>query len=1258
MSLPLGAVLERDGTRVSLFSAHATGVTLCLFDQSGAETDRKPLTRDGDVWSAHLPNVGEGQLYGYRVDGPYAPLDGHRFNANKLLIDPYAKALSGEIIEHPSLYGHHGEDDLSFNAEDSAPYMPKAIVTAPSRQRHWTRPQTKWSETVLYEAHAKGLTKRHPNIAPSLRGTIDALADPAIIDHLTALGVTALELLPLQQFHSEPRLTQMGLSNYWGYNPINYFVPHADYLGPNGEDGIRRTIAALHKAGIEVILDVVYNHTAESWHLGPTLSFKGIDNASYYALQEDRRFYINHTGTGNMLDMRCEAVRDLTLASLRHWVTEYGVDGFRFDLAPTLGRMGHGFDSRAPMFDAIANDPILSSVKRIAEPWDIGPHGYQLGNFPAGWAEWNDEYRDAVRSFWRGDDHAQKALAGKLLGSAERFDHDHRPAWSSINFLAAHDGFTLHDTVSFHHKHNHANGEENRDGHGHNLSDNFGVEGASNDPDISARRRARKAAMLATLLFSQGTPMLLAGDEFGQTQDGNNNAYCQDNETTWLNWDTADQALLEQTRALITLRRDYPHFRQAQFLHGEPLGDTELPNVDWIHPDGQRMRSDDWDNPALSCFGVALALEGEPMLAIFLNRGGEASVDLSERWTAKLGKRDLQGDAVALFELPAGEVPDWERPSRLRAHAHAHGLLPGYRDVSGQWHDMSDATRAALLNALDVDLSKRPAASRETDTISAPIFGVEALSARHGVWGVTTALYAVHSQTSWGIGDFDDLAKLAETLAPTGADFLGINPVLSLFPSAPHLFAPYSVSSREFLNVMHIAPHLLPEWTDEAPTALSEMTVDYAAVYAAKTAAFEQAFATFSKLPQDHPRQTAFLAFKQERGEALSLHCLYDVLFESLPLDQQTYAGWKNFPPEHHDPRTDASRAALSTHKVRIDYFAYLQWTAHTQLAQAQARANSAGMAIGLYLDLPVGVTQGSSDVWRDPEAFAAGISLGAPGDAANPAGQRWDLLPLRPDRFGNGEAAEAVFRRALRATMQVAGAVRVDHVLGLMRSFWIPEDADGGYATYPFDRLLDIIAEESRAAKCVVFGEDLGTVPDGFRDRMAARGMMGCSVQMIERGHQAEMLPRESARTLAMTAWSNHDFPTVAGFWTGRDLEWRQQLGIGLASLDHERAQRERDKQVMADLAGLDAVPEKLSARDMAQLQAYLAGGPSLAFAVQLDDVLLSQDQPNVPGTTTEQPNWRGRTRLSIEQIGTDPDVAAVLSAIDAAHKASKRSI
>ena len=827
-----------------------------------------------------------------------------------------------------------------------------------------------------------------------------------------------------------------------------------------------------------------------------------------------------------------------------------------------------------------------------------------------------------------------------MLGSAARFQG--RPPWSSVNLLSAHDGFTLHDTVSYDHKHNHANGEHNRDGHGHNLSDNMGTEGP--DPALEAARRARKTAMLATLAFSHGTPMILAGDEFGQTQGGNNNAYCQDNETTWLDWADADSALQDTVRKLLSLRARYPHFHPDAHRHGARSG--ALRDAVWITPEGREMGEADWAKDDLPSLGLALALPGEPTLALFLNRAGARRVGLADNWSCVFGSRDLSGDAVALFELPAGQLPEWESGAAL-AHADALGLHRDYTTVAGERVEMNDATRAALLEALGTDLTATPRLAFERSAPGPDVFGAGGLRERGGVWGVTVPLYGLHSDRSWGVGDFEDLARTAESLAPLGADFVGLNPVHALYAGAPHLYAPYSASSREWLNVMHIAPDRLPEWSGERPDFAGGNTVDYAAAYAAKTAAFENAFAAFEALPDTHTRKRDFASFVDAGGESLHLHTLFDTVFERLPTEQQTYAGWQAFPPELHDPRGKAARAFARKYAERLRYHAWLQWNARLQLDDAQARARAAGMAVGLYLDLAVGVNAGSSDVWRNRDAFVPGVSLGAPGDAANPDGQRWSLAPLRPDRMGEGEPAAKAFRAALRATMQSAGAVRVDHVLGLLRSFWIPEHAPGGYASYPFERLVDIIAEESAAHRCIVFGEDLGTVPPGFRDRMAARALMGCAVQLIERDSHGRLLPPEHARELSLTAWTNHDFPTVQGFWTGADLDARERLGIGVDSLGWEREQRTRDRAAIATMAGLDGVPDTLSADDMARLQGVLAASPALAFAVPVEDLLLSPHQPNLPGTTDEAPNWRRRIPASVEDLASVPSLVTIARAI-----------
>src|SRR3954470_2221498 len=575
---PLGATWDGRGVNFALFSAHAAAVDLCLFEPTGRrETDRIRLPRRTDqVWHVYVEDLRPGQLYGYRVDGPYEPQRGHRFNRHKLLIDPYARQLFGRIRWHDALFGyklgtHRG--DLA-DRRDSAPMMPKCVVEDPSHTWGDDRPPRRpWVDTVIYEAHVKGLPELHPDVPGPVRGTYAALGHPAVIEHLVKLGVTAVELLPIHAFADDRFLVEKGLRNYWGYSTLAYFAPEPRYLGEDGVLGFKAAIRALHDAGIEVILDVVYNHTAEGSHLGPTLSLRGVDNASYYKISpENPRFTWDSTGTGNTLDLSHPRVLQLVLDSLRHWVESYHVDGFRFDLASALARDPHDFTERAGFLRAAGQDPILSNVKLIAEPWDVGEGGYRVGGFPPGWSEWNDKYRDTVRQYWRGDEGQLAELASRVTASSDHYNHHGRRPWASVNFVTAHDGFTLHDLVSYDGPHNEANQEAS--GHADNKSWNSGAEGPTEDPAINALRQQRKRNMLATLLLSQGVPMLLAGDERGHTQQGNNNAYCQDNETSWLDWETlsdADRALQDFARRLIALRRANPAFRRQRFFTGAPL---------------------------------------------------------------------------------------------------------------------------------------------------------------------------------------------------------------------------------------------------------------------------------------------------------------------------------------------------------------------------------------------------------------------------------------------------------------------------------------------------------------------------------------------------------------------------------------------------------------------------------------------------------------------------------------------------------------
>jgi isoamylase len=617
---PLGATFDGEGVNFAVFSEHATRISVCIFSDDGQlETHRLDLPeRNGDVWHGYVSGLRPRLMYGLRADGPYAPHHGHRFNANKLLLDPYAKRITGHPVWHDALMGYTVGDargDLSFDRRDSAPYMPRCVVEDPSFSWGADRPPGhRDAESILYEAHVKGFTAGFPGAdAP---GTFLALGSDPVLDYLTDLGITAIELLPVHAFLDDRFLVEKGLTNYWGYQTIGFFAPEPRYLHAGQIAEFQYMVARLHAAGIEVILDVVYNHTGEGNETGPTLSFRGLDNLSYYRLAPDMRGYINDTGTGNTVNVDHPMVLRMILDSLRYWVEVMHVDGFRFDLCSTLGRTARGFDRGAAFFDAIRQDPVLTNVKLIAEPWDIGPGGYQLGAFPPPFMEWNDKYRDGVRRFWRGDEGHVPVMADRLTGSALQFDHSGRPATASINMLTAHDGFTLADVVSFTERHNEANGEDNRDGHEANWSDNFGVEGPSSSPSIRAARALRRRNMMATLLLCQGTPMILAGDEVGNSQGGNNNAYCQDNETGWIEWAHADTDFLAFTRRMIAFRRNHPILRQQRFLHARERALDGLEDLFWWRPDGTPMTQADWDDPEASVLCAELRMaSGTPSYA-------------------------------------------------------------------------------------------------------------------------------------------------------------------------------------------------------------------------------------------------------------------------------------------------------------------------------------------------------------------------------------------------------------------------------------------------------------------------------------------------------------------------------------------------------------------------------------------------------------------------------------------------------------------
>jgi isoamylase len=615
---PRGATWDGEGVNFSLFSAAAERVELCLFEPNGRhELQRIQLReRTDEVWHCYLPEARPGQLYGYRVHGPYKPELGYRFNPHKLLVEPYARHLTGTLRWSDAHFGYrvgHRLEDLSFDRRDSAPGMPKCRVIDPAFTWGEDRPpRVPWQDTVIYELHVRGLTMRHPGVPPALRGTYAGLACQPVIDHLKQLGVTTVELMPVHYFVDDRHLVEKGLRNYWGYNSLGFFAPDMRYSSTGRVSEFKTMVKTLHSAGIEVILDVVYNHTAEGNQLGPTLSLRGIDNTAYYrVVASDPRYYMDYTGTGNTLNMRHPRVLQLIMDSLRYWVLEMHVDGFRFDLASALARELHEVNRLGAFFDIITQDPVLSRVKLIAEPWDLGEGGYQVGNFPSGWTEWNDRYRDTVRAYWKGDGGKIGEFARRLTGSSDLYEASGRKPHASINFVTAHDGFTLADLVSYNDKHNDANGENNHDGHNNNLSWNCGVEGPTTDPEINALRARQRRNFIATLMLSQGVPMLVAGDEIGRSQQGNNNAYCQDNETSWVNWSVDDEgkALLQFVQRMLQIRRDHPVFRRHRYFQGRPIRGGNLKDLAWLSPEGREMNDDEWAQDFARCLGVYFAGE-------------------------------------------------------------------------------------------------------------------------------------------------------------------------------------------------------------------------------------------------------------------------------------------------------------------------------------------------------------------------------------------------------------------------------------------------------------------------------------------------------------------------------------------------------------------------------------------------------------------------------------------------------------------------
>ncbi|PPD45048.1 MAG: 4-alpha-glucanotransferase [Methylocystis sp.] len=1362
---PLGVALDEAGANVAVFSAHAEEIHLCLFDDAGDETRIRLPGKSGDVFHGYVEGLKEGQRYGFRAYGPDAPHEGRRFNSAKLLVDPYALALDASLKLHPSqfAFGETAHDD-------SAPHVSKCVMTRPQVAAP-TRPNHRWRDTIVYEMHVKGLTAAHPDVPETLRGTFAGLAHEASIAHFKKLGVTTLELLPCAAWIDERHLPPLRLSNYWGYNPVAMMAPDPR-LAPGGWAEVRDAVAALHVAGLEVILDVVFNHTGESDEKGPTLSLRGLDNATYYRLAYDRAQYVNDAGCGNILAFDRAPVVRLAMDALRAFAIYGGVDGFRFDLATTLARYPSGYDPDAPFLTALLQDPTLRELKLIAEPWDIGPGGYQLGQFPAPFAEWNDRYRDTLRRFWRGDAAGVSDLATRIAGSQDFFAR--RSPSRSVNFVTAHDGFTLRDLVSYERKHNEANGEEGRDGTNDNLSWNNGVEGESDDDAVKAARARDQRNLLATLLFSRGTPMLSMGAELGQTQKGNNNAYAQDNETGWLDWVKADHGLIEATARLIALRKANLALRDDRFLDGAPQDETGLPDVQWLGPDGRTMRDEDWRRGDAQTLIVALYAAGDRVLVI-LHRGGapvtatppppreghawriafdsanddasgacDDAIHVSPRASLLLVEEKAEEDAPAR-PRPAPAADD----TLVAQLAEAAGIATRWHDVMGAEHQVPRETLQALLARLGLPAQMRDEArdslaqlaqtrdrrrlpqhaiAREGETIALRLAASEgaaptALVLRredgreepvavanatpcswtgadgasnsgyrlelpalpagryglrgedddaacrlivapgqcylpaepHRAFGFSAQLYSVRREGDQGIGDFTTLARLARSSAEAGAALVAINPLHALFAQDRSRASPYYPSDRRFLDPIYVdLADLLGDGVHEAAArALSlKDTVDYPEVHALKRQTLEQVFAHFEQLAQQRPDAAPVADFAQfcaESGESLARFALFETIAEARGGEC-----WRAWPEDLRDAKPSALAAFALEHGTRVRFHRFMQWVADRQFAQAAREAQGAGLAIGFCRDLAVGAAPDGAESWSKASRLLDGFAIGAPPDPFSREGQNWGLPAPNPLQML--EDAGADFAELVRANMRHAGALRIDHVMGLARLFLVPDGAKaraGAYVSYPLDALLAQLALESQRAKCAVVGEDLGTLPWGFRDRLEAANVLSYRVVWFERAG-AGFTPPPHYPEKAMACVSTHDLPTLEGWWLGADID--EKAALGLLAPDAaagERGARANDKRAL-----LDALRSEGLIGDVAEdapfddaiaraLHAFAARTPSRLAMAQLDDLAGARIAVNLPGTDQERPNWRRRLEPPLEELFSTSRARAIIEGL-----------
>jgi glycogen debranching enzyme GlgX/4-alpha-glucanotransferase len=1357
-----GVFVSARGLEAALVLPNAEGASLCVYD-GDREIVRAPMARDAEgVLRGVAPGLGAGALYGFRVQGPYDPKRGLRFDPSKLLADPYAWRFDRPFSLRPSMFKF---------GEDSGRDTPKAIAGAPPAGEPGHK-RIAPEALVIYELNLRGFSRLNPAIPEAARGTFAGLAHSASIEHLARLGVTAIEIMPADPFIDDRHMPPLGLSDAWGYNSVVFGSPDPR-LAPGGWEEVRAATDALHAAGMEAILDVVFNHNGESDELGPTLSFRGLDNASWFRLNPSNpELYINDTGTGNCLALNRPLVVEMAIGALKRWMVHGGFDGFRFDLATTLGRRDTGFDPEAPFFQALAADPILAKARLIAEPWDMGPGGYRLGQFGPAFADWNDRFRDAARRFWRGDPGLRGEIATRMAGSRDVLPSAAAPS-TGVNFVVVHDGFTLRDLVSYEHKHNEANGEHNRDGTDNNNSWNHGVEGPSDDPAIVEARSRDERNLLTLLLASRGTPMLSMGSELGFSQGGNNNAYAQDNATSAIDWRAADASLIAFTTRLIAARRANAALSRDAFLTGSPFDASQLPDVEWRDANGP-MTQATWNDAKGAVFAAVFATPQDgnvDRVAVAMNRSNaDAEVHLpapragmawrilidthdSETPERRLALADLvrlrarSSLILAEAKTPGGGLnsgaPGVETIGKL---ASAAGVAAEWTDISGKRTIVSPETKVALLSGLGLEVASEAQARdslmrlidetqrrrlpfslvlRADQPLLAPLRDMPRTSAarieradgavaewsieaadgarreladgrsvseraiplpslpigRHRLivdsvecaltvapsqaygpasasrkrFGAAAQLYALRRADDrgrdQGIGDFSALAIAGEQAGQAGAAYLGVSPLHMLFPRDRGRASPYYPSDRRFLDPILIdvlddsglprdealnaaLASLAPRFTAASTTK----SVEYEEVWLAKHAALQARSAAFLRLRTARPGDPLiadYHAFARAGGEDVRRFAAFQAAAEG-----DLGGNWRAWPQDLRDGDAKAIDHAIERNRVGFEFALFCQWLADRQLGRAAQRAQEHGLEIGLYRDLAVGAAPDGAEAWAHAGALAHGVTVGAPPDPFSVQGQNWGLPA--PNPVAGAREGWASVSAVYRANMRHAGMLRIDHAMGLQRLFLIPEGAhpaEGAYLSYPLDDLLGHIALESERAQCMVVGEDLGTVAEGFRDRLTRANITGMRVLWFER-KGVEFAPPATYPQASVACVATHDLATLAGWWQGADIAERLALGLfTLAAAGEAIAERREEKRALlralarAGLTVSQGEDGPIPDATAAAVHALIGGSASIFAHAQFDDLVGETVATNLPGTDRERPNWR---------LKSGPDVAA----------------